>query len=59
MPTYRVYVLSSEDHTTGPPHVIECVDDHEAIAKAVQYVNLNAVELWEGPRFVMRFPSDE
>jgi hypothetical protein len=38
--------------------VVECGDDQEAIQKAQQAVNGEAVELWEGERFIIRFPSD-
>jgi hypothetical protein len=31
--------------------------DREAIAKAERFVNGRAVELWEGARFIVRFPA--
>jgi hypothetical protein len=31
----------------------------EAIGKAAQLANGKSVELWEGARFIVRFPSDE
>jgi hypothetical protein len=57
MSAYRIYIVSYGPNKE-PPHVIECADDQEALGKAVQYVNVNAVELWQGPRLVVRFPSE-
>jgi hypothetical protein len=51
--------ITTDGHISGPPHVIECEDDQEAIGKAVQYTNGKSVELWNGARFVVRFPKDE
>jgi hypothetical protein len=34
---YRVYFVTDDDgHISGPPHVIECADEQEAIGKAAQ-----------------------
>ena len=41
------------------PVEVECADDQEAIGKAAQLTNGKSVELWEGARFIVRFPSDE
>jgi hypothetical protein len=59
MPAYRVYVVTNDGHISGPPHVIDCDDDQEAMGKAIQYTNGKSVELWGGARFIARFPSDE
>ena len=59
MPHYRIYVTITDDHVTAPPTVVECADDQEAICKAAQLTNGKAVELWQGARFIVRFPSDE
>ena len=56
---YRIYSTTTDGHVTAPPTVIECSDDHEAIDKAAQLANGRSVELWEGARFIVRFPSDE
>jgi hypothetical protein len=58
MPAYRVYVLTTDGHIAGPAQVIECADDQEAIGKAVPLTNGKSVELWQGARFIVRFPSD-
>jgi hypothetical protein len=59
MAHYRVYTTTTDGHVTAPPTVIECADDQEAIGKAAQLANGKSVELWEGARFIMRFPSNE
>jgi hypothetical protein len=59
MAHYRIYVTTIDGHVTAPPTVIECADDQEAIGKAAQFTNGRAIELWEGARFIVRFPSDE
>jgi hypothetical protein len=52
----RIGVQDETDgHVTAP--VIECVDDQETIGKAAQLVDDRAVELWEGARFILRFPN--
>jgi hypothetical protein len=58
MPHYRLYVTTADGHVTAPATVIECADDQEAIGKAAQLVDGQAVELWAGARLIMRFPSD-
>jgi hypothetical protein len=57
MPHYRIYVTTTDGHVTAPATVIECDDDQEAIAKAERFINGRAVELWEGARFIVRFPA--
>jgi hypothetical protein len=53
IPTYRVYVVSTDDHIKEPAHLLECADDQEAIGQAVQYTNDHTVELWgDAPDFV-------
>ena len=46
-------------HITGPAQVIECENEQQAIGTAAQLTNGKSVELWEGARFIVRFPSDE
>jgi hypothetical protein len=58
MPHYRVYFITDDGHIAGPPHV-ECADEQEAIGKAAQAANGKIVELWSGPRLIVRFPKDE
>jgi hypothetical protein len=58
MPHYRIYVTTTDGHVAAPATVVECADDQEAI-EAAQLTNGKSVELWEGARFIVRFPSDE
>jgi len=39
--------------------MVECADDQEAIQKAKQFVDGHDVELWDGPRLVVRLPFNE
>ncbi len=59
MPHYRIYVTTTDGHVAAPATVVECADDQEAIGKAAQLTNGKSVELWEGARFIVRFPGDE
>jgi hypothetical protein len=34
MPEYRIYPLNWKDKIKGPPTIIECSDDNEAIEQA-------------------------
>jgi hypothetical protein len=58
VPKYRIYATRPEGPISALPFIVECADDQEAIDKAVQAVNGKAVELWEGNRFIVRFPAD-
>jgi hypothetical protein len=51
---YRLYGVSPEGNILGPANVVECDEDHEAIAQGQRLVNGAAVEIWEGARFVTR-----
>jgi hypothetical protein len=59
MPAYRIYVLTTDGHIAGPPQVLECENEQEAIGKAPQLANGKAVELWDGARLIARFPGNE
>jgi hypothetical protein len=59
MPQYRIYYVDTDGHNSAPPDVVECADDQEGIGKAAQATNGKAVELWDGARFIVRFPRDE
>jgi hypothetical protein len=58
MPQYRIYYTDRDGLHSVPPDVVECADDQEAIGKAAQAANGKAVELWNGPRLIVRFPRD-
>jgi len=46
MPIYRIYTTGPDGYLFGIPKVEECVDDKEAVEKAV--------EIWDLKRFVAR-----
>ncbi|MCK1288952.1 hypothetical protein IVB41_34160 [Bradyrhizobium sp. 44] len=59
MAEYRLYRLDKEGHVLGPPEIITGDDDATAIAKAQQYVDGVAVELWDQARRVVFLPAVE
>lgn len=60
MPGYRLYQLDKSDHITGPPKEFEFDNDQDALAKARQYVDGKAIELWSGARRIIRIePASE
>ena len=54
MPTYRFYTTAPDGYLFGIPKVEECVDDKEAVEKAVLWANDRDVEIWDLKRFVAR-----
>ena len=54
MPDYRAYTVGSDGHFIDFKP-FDCVDDAEAIEKAESLVDGHAIELWNGPRMVIRF----
>ena len=56
MSVYRVFFLDKENHVTLPAEVIEASDDQEAMTQARRFIDGKDIELWEGPRFIARFP---
>jgi len=57
VPHYRIYPLNPDGHIAGPPYVVECADDQEAVAKAAFAVRGKDAALWECDRIIARFPS--
>jgi hypothetical protein len=57
MTQYRVYELGKDDHIETPATVIEHADDEAAIAHARQLLDGHDIELWDGPRLVIRLTS--
>jgi hypothetical protein len=39
------------------PEIVECVDDNEAVDKAMQLMNGLDVEIWDHERMVTRLPN--
>jgi hypothetical protein len=56
MPRYRLYTVGSDGEINGPPEVVQCADEQEAIGEALQAVNGKKAELWDGERLVARLP---
>ena len=56
MPKFCIFQLNPTGQISDLPEIVECTDDHEAIAKAQHAVGDLDVELWEGKRLVVRLP---
>ncbi len=54
MPAYRFYTMSTDGHIAGPPKVLDCVEDQEALRHASNLVDGHAIEVWDGARFIAR-----
>jgi hypothetical protein len=50
---YRAYVIGNDGHFSGFALLV-CADDVEAIAKATRIFEEHDIELWSGPRLVVR-----
>jgi hypothetical protein len=57
MATYRIYNLTRDDHITGAQEVIEYDSDQEVIAHAKAKLDGLDLEVWDGPRVVIRLKS--
>jgi hypothetical protein len=57
VPAYRLYKLRDADQIAGPAVVIECDSDAEVIAKAKAMLDGLDIEVWDGPRVVVRLPA--
>jgi hypothetical protein len=49
---YRIYTVGQDGHFTGPPEEVECADDKEVVAVAMQLKNGLDLEIWDHKRFV-------
>jgi len=59
MPAYRVYVLTKDNRVIGPPKIIECRGEQEALVKAQEFAEDHDVELWDGARLIARLPATQ
>ena len=57
VPAYRLYKLRDDDRIVGSPVVIECDSDSEVIEKARAMLDGLDIEVWDGPRVVVRLPA--
>lgn len=59
MTAYRIYVLDLAGHVAGPPQIVECTDDQEAIRQARQCLDAKPIEVWDGAKRVGRVEPNE
>jgi hypothetical protein len=57
MPSYRIYKLSPENSIVGRPDEVECDSDQDVIARASAKLDGLDLEIWDGPRGVIRLKS--
>jgi hypothetical protein len=55
--TYRIYSLTPDERILGIPEVIEYDSDREVIAHAKAKLDGLDLEVWDGPRVVIRLKS--
>jgi hypothetical protein len=55
---YRLYLLHEDGHGDTPPQIIECIDEQEAVGRAMQLTNGKGAELWLGDRLILRLPRN-
>jgi hypothetical protein len=53
MPEYRAYTVRVDGHFIGFEPIV-CADDAAAVEKAKRLVDGHDVELWSGPRLIIR-----
>jgi len=58
MPEYRAYSVDSDGHFIGFEPLI-CADDAEAITQARHMLDGKDIELWSGPRLVIRLDHSQ
>jgi len=56
MADYRIYFLTEAGHLAGPPRIVTCDSDGEAMELATPMVDEFAAELWDGARVVGKIP---
>jgi hypothetical protein len=57
VPAYRLYKLRDKDRIVGSPVVMECEADAEVIAQAEAMLDGLDIEVWDGPRVVVRLST--
>jgi hypothetical protein len=51
---YRIFRVGEDGHFAGPPHEVDCSNDGEAVAIAMQIKDGVDLEIWDHKRFVVR-----
>jgi hypothetical protein len=59
VPHYHIYRLSVDNNIFGRPEVVNCDSDQEVIAHAKARLDGFDVEVWDGPRIVIRLKSTD
>ncbi len=56
---YRFVARSKRNHIVGPPEIVTCKSDQEAIEQATHVLGPCDIEIWQGPRIVIRLAAIE
>lgn len=59
MADYRIYSVAQGDSFAGPPIVIACETDAEAIEKARERQTNRDLEVWQGARCIIRLKAPD
>jgi hypothetical protein len=59
VPSYRIYALTTDNHIKGVPEQIEFPSDQEVIAHAKAKLDGRDLEVWDGPRLVIRLSAKQ
>jgi hypothetical protein len=59
MPAYRIYSLTHDNRIKGVPEIIECESDRDVIAHVKTKLDRLDLEIWDGPRIVLRLKSTD
>ena len=57
VPQYRLYRLTPDDHIAGVSEVVEYDSDQDVIAHAKSKLDGLDIEVWDGPRIVIRLKA--
>ena len=59
MPDYRIYTVKEDGHLAGPPRIVECTNDEIVVQEARHLLEDQLLEIWQGPRVVMRLDPNQ
>lgn len=59
MPAYRIYKLDGDNHINDLPKIVLHDSDAEAIEHAERLVDGHDIEIWDGPRLVIKLKSKD
>jgi hypothetical protein len=57
MPSYCIYKLANNNHIAGVPEVVKYDSDEDVAKYAKETLDGHDVEVWDGPRVVIRLKS--